>query len=141
MIKKSLFAILFSFLLLFLFSGCSLFVHTPFSSCVAEPSIEESEESSYLVTPAGDYPAMIMWDGVLYNRSYSVSVANTSDLVLIGETTSYTDALPTKDGETNFSRKTGLLVARYGDYLAVQSSPDGEWYLFTKKPDHSESAS
>ncbi len=129
--KKLLISTALALLFAVLLSAC-MFV-TPFHSCNITINTGESEETDFIVQPSGDYEAMILWGGELYVRAYDVSIANTSSLILVGETTSYTDTVPAKDGETNFSRKTGLPVARYGDYLAVKVNSDSEWYLFLKE--------
>lgn len=80
------------------------------------------------VSSAGDYPAAIMVDGAVYTKAYETA-GEVDESAIIGETESYTDAYPTKDFETNFSRKTGLPVAKVDGGVAVLY--DNEWQLFT----------
>lgn len=80
--------------------------------------------------PAGDYPAAIMADGAVYQLAYQ-TVADVDDSTVLGHTTSYTDAWPEKEGETNFSRTLGLPYARCEGGIAVYC--DGVWQLFTLK--------
>ena len=80
--------------------------------------------------PAGDYPAAIMVDGAVYQMAYQ-TVENVDDAAVLGHTTSYTDAWPEKDGETNFSRALDLPYARCEEGIAVYC--DGVWQLFTRK--------
>ena len=130
--KKAIISTVLVLLLVFPFSAC-LFVGHPFASCDIKITHDESEESSALIQPSGDRKAMIMWDGELYTQTDTVSIANTSNLILVGETTSYTEGVPAKDGETNFLADPGSLVARYGQYLAVKVGSDSDWYLFLKE--------
>ncbi len=89
--------------------------------------------------PKGDRPAMIRVGGKLYySTNAMVLYVDKSDI--IGYTTSYTDGEPSKDGETNFSRKLGLPYAWEGDGIAVKYSE--QWHLFLPKdgntPDESQ---
>ena len=70
--------------------------------------------------PAGDYPAAIMVDGAVYQMAYQ-TVENVDDAAVLGHTTSYTDAWPEKDGETNFSRALDLPYARCEEGIAAVS--------------------
>lgn len=121
------FALVLAFLLL---SSCAIMIR-PFSSCRIGTTLETVPTSEPDTTVHGDWPAMIMVDGELYYRISDVSLPSPFVLTIIGETTSYTDSEPTKNGETNFSRKLGLPIARFGQYIAVQV--DGEWELFAKE--------
>ena len=68
--------------------------------------------------------------GICLLRSYQ-TVENVDDAAVLGHTTSYTDAWPEKDGETNFSRALDLPYARCEEGIAVYC--DGVWQLFTRK--------
>lgn len=72
----------------------------------------------------GDYPAAIMVEGAAYQTA---EVAEGS--AILGQTVSYTDTWPEKDGETNFSRTLGLPYVRCQEGVAVLC--DGVWQLFT----------
>ena len=89
----------------------------PLAACAAE-------------RPAGDYPAAIMVNGAVYQMACQ-TVENVDDTAILGHTTSYTDAWPEKDGETNFSRTLDLPYARCEGGIAVYC--DGAWQLFTLK--------
>lgn len=80
--------------------------------------------------PAGDYPAAIMADGAVYQMACQTA-ENVDDSDVLGHTTSYTDAWPEKEGETNFSRTLDLPYARCEGGIAVYC--DGVWQLFTLK--------
>jgi len=85
---------------------------------------------------AGDWPAMIMVDGTLYYKAYTVVESIDNDAI-IGYTSSYTDNEPSKDGETNFSRTLGLPYAKTDDGIAVKYN--GQWNLFVQKNDNQSS--
>lgn len=89
----------------------------------------ESNEASD-VQISGDWPAMIMIDGKLYYQALAI-IESVSDSAIIGYTSSYTDNEPSKDGETNFSRKINLPYARVDEGVAVKY--DGQWHLFVQK--------
>lgn len=89
----------------------------------------ESNEASD-VQISGDWPAMIMVDGKLYYQALAI-IESVSDSAIIGYTSSYTDNEPSKDGETNFSRKINLPYARVDEGVAVKY--DGQWHLFVQK--------
>lgn len=78
-----------------------------------------------------DYPAAITADGEIYLLSASAMPAEIDKSAIIGYTTSYTDAFPEKDGETNFSRELNMPYARVEGGIAVLY--ENEWYLCTPK--------
>ena len=77
-------------LIVSILSGCA---NKPHTGSIIEPhtgSIIEGRES------AGDWPAMIMVDGTLYYKAYTVVESIDNDAI-IGYTSSYTDNEPSKD--------------------------------------------
>ncbi len=84
------------------------------------------------VSPGGDYPAAIMVDGAVYTKAYETA-GEVDESAIIGETGGYTDAYPTKDFQTNFSREAGLPVAKVDGGVAVLYN--NEWQLFTVNGD------
>ena len=74
-----------------------------------------------------DYAAAIMVEGEIYLKTVTSIPAEIDESAIIGYTKSYTETFPKKDGQTNFSRKTGLPYARVEDGIAVLI--DNEWYL------------
>ena len=74
-----------------------------------------------------DYPVMIMVNGTLYYGSAS-RYEGAVDETAVKTVTSYTDAVPKKDGECNFDRslKTKYILTEQG--LVVLWN--GEWRLF-----------
>ena len=84
-----------------------------------------------------DYPACIMVDNVLYydtNEIIKESKIGSSDIARY--TSSYTDEIPKKNAETNFSRKR-VLYAKYKRGVVVQNE-DGKWMLFERQKCFSE---
>ena len=76
-----------------------------------------------------DYAAAIMVEGEIYLKTATVMPAEIDESAIIGYTKSYTETFPKKDGQTNFSRKTGLPYARIEDGIAILI--ENEWYLCT----------
>ncbi len=103
---KRFWAILFAMALLILCTGCG------------------AEETS---SSAGDYPAMLMVDGVLY-QSTSEPVPVEMDESVIKTVSSYTDTEPTEDGQTNFDRSCTTEYGMTSDGLMVLI--DLEWIRF-----------
>ncbi len=111
----------------------TLLIVSILSGCANKPhtgSIIEGRES------AGDWPAMIMVDGTLYYKAYTVVESIDNDAI-IGYTSSYTNNEPSKDGETNFSRTLGLPYAKTEDGIAVKYN--GQWNLFVQQNDNQSS--
>lgn len=79
---------------------------------------------------AGDRPAAIMVDGVLY-WSTGREMPGEPDPSVIQETTSYTDGMPEEDGQSNFARE-GTWYAVTDDGVLVLI--DQEWVLFEPAP-------
>lgn len=114
-----------SFLILacvFILAGCG---HTP-SSGVEDRTVTESTTSSE--GASGDYPAAIMVNDIIYKLVDEVP-AEIDESAVLGYTTSYTDTMPSQNGETNFSRETGLPYVQCEDGIAVLYN--NEWHLFT----------
>lgn len=76
-----------------------------------------------------DYAAAIMVEGEIYLKTVISIPAEIDESAIIGYTKSYTETFPKKDGQTNFSRKTGLPYARVEDGIAILI--ENEWYLCT----------
>ena len=76
-----------------------------------------------------DYAAAIMVKGEAYLKSITVISEEVDESAIIGYTKSYTETFPKKDGQTNFSRKTGLPYARIENGIAILI--ENEWYLCT----------
>ena len=77
---------------------------------------------------AGDYPASIMVEDVLYYSTGTEMPAEIDPSAILGETTSYTDKMPTENGQVNFDRDLGAPYARVEDGIAVLIG--NEWVLF-----------
>lgn len=77
---------------------------------------------------AGNMEPAIMLDGVLYS-STGLAVEEEISEADIRPVTSYTNAVPEMDGQTNFSQDLSAKYARVPEGLAVWM--DGVWILFT----------
>lgn len=75
-----------------------------------------------------DYPGAIMVDGVLYYSTVKEIPAEIYESAILGYADSYTDGIPTKDGQINFNQEAGNAYARVEDGIAVLI--DHEWVLF-----------
>lgn len=82
-----------------------------------------------------DYSAAIMAEGEIYLLSATAMPAEIDESAIIGYTTSYTDAYPKKDGETNFNQTLNMPYARVEGGIAVLY--ENEWHLCTPKNDNS----
>lgn len=87
-------------------------------------------EAGEEVAVKGDYPAAIMVEGVLYYLE-AETPGEIDESAVIGYTTSYTDEMPQKDGETNFSRELNLPYAKVADGIAVLHQ--NEWWICKAK--------
>lgn len=76
------------------------------------------------IAPSGDYPAAIQIEGKVYLLG-SPMPAEVEESAILGKTASYTDGWPREDGQTNFSRETGLPYARVEGGMAVLY--ENEW--------------
>lgn len=76
-----------------------------------------------------DYAAAIMVDGEVYYLVSEPMVGEVDDSAILGYTSSYTDAFPQKDGETNFNKELAMPYAKVTDGIAVLY--ENEWYLCT----------
>ena len=95
---------------------------------VAVANNSGKDSSSHIVK--GDYPALIMVDGVLYYLEYETP-AEIDDSAIIGYTNSYTDGAPQNNGETNFNRELNMPYAKVDDGIAVLYQ--NEWWLCKTK--------
>lgn len=78
---------------------------------------------------AADYPAAIMAEDTIYYKAAEPMPAEVDESAILGYTSSYTDAFPEKNGETNFNRELGMPYAKVEGGLAVLY--ETEWYLCT----------
>lgn len=97
---------------------------------------EKSDALTDVSTPSsadfssGDYPAAIMVDGtVFYYTNTDFSLEQIEENSIIGYTESYTDHMPSKNGETNFLRETGAPYATYDGGIVVLMQND-KWGYF-----------
>lgn len=79
------------------------------------------------VSAAGDYPAMLMVDGVLY-KTTGEPVPVELDESVTETVSSYTDTEPTEDGQQNFDRSCTVIYGMTSDGLMVMT--DHEWVRF-----------
>ena len=81
----------------------------------------------------GDYPPMIMVGGVLYKDTYDMVDAAGIDETRILYAESYTDGMPSNDGEVNFdrnpSRNSAYVVCDDGSLIV---KVEGNWYRFER---------
>lgn len=78
---------------------------------------------------AADYPAAIMAEDTIYYKADEPMPAEVDESAILGYTSSYTEAFPEKNGETNFNRELGMPYAKVQGGLAVLY--ENEWYLCT----------
>ena len=62
--------------------------------------IQDEDEA---IAVKGDYPAVIMVDDIIYYLAYAMP-AEIDESAIVGYTTSYTDEMPQKNGETNVGK-------------------------------------
>ena len=93
------------------------------SGCAAGKAEQNVTASS------GDYPAAIMAEGELWYLTEGDVPGEVADEAIEGETV-YTDAMPEKDGEANFSRDP-VPYAKVEEGIAVLV--DNEWRLCLTK--------
>jgi hypothetical protein len=94
-------------------------------------TVSESKTNDVSVSSTADYPAAIMVDGEIYLLASEPMDVEVDDSAIIGYTTSYTDAFPEKDGETNFNRELKMPYAKVSNGIAVLY--DNTWYLCSPK--------
>lgn len=99
-------------------------------SCTASES-KTNDVSVSSTSSTADYPAAIMVDGEIYLLASEPMDVEVDDSAIIGYTTSYTDAFPEKDGETNFNRELKMPYAKVSNGIAVLY--DNKWYLCSPK--------
>ncbi len=97
---------------------------------IREGSVQDfvDGKAQTVVKTAGDYPAAIMVEGVVYLLGQAIP-AEVEEQAILGRTTSYTDGWPARDGETNFSRELDLPYARVAEGVVVLYRQ--EWRLCT----------
>lgn len=99
-----------------------LFVIFFMLSCVGCSAINKNET----VNSTADYPASIMVNDKIYLLGQAIP-AEVDDSAIIGYTTSYTDAFPSQNGETNFNRELNMPYAKIEEGIAVLY--ENEWHL------------
>lgn len=89
-------------------------------------------ETAASSSSSGDYPALIMVNDSIYYYTYEdIAESEINEEDIIGYTVSYSDSMPTQNGETNFLRDTGSPYAQYEDGVAVFF--EGKWGVFEAK--------
>lgn len=73
----------------------------------------------------GDYPAMVVVDGVLYKDTGRISTELRCGM-MDGEITSTVDTVPEEDDQSNFGTGYGYQYGMSG----IEVSIDGEWHIF-----------
>ena len=74
------------------------------------------------------YMQGILVDGVFYEKSYQPMPAEVDESAIIGYIKSYSDTVPTKDGETNISK--ALIDSPYAKVEGgIAILYENEWYL------------
>ncbi|MDE6531746.1 MAG: hypothetical protein K2K96_13390 [Lachnospiraceae bacterium] len=73
----------------------------------------------------GDYPAMVVVDGVLYKDTGKISTELRCGM-MDGEITSTVDTVPVEDDQSNFGTGYGYQYGMSG----IEVSIDGEWHIF-----------
>lgn len=82
-----------------------------------------------------DYPAAIMVNDTLYYSTGEERAGEVDESAVIGRITSYTDEMPTKNGEANFNRDLDSEYAFTDEGLVV--CIDNKWILFERIPTQS----
>ena len=83
----------------------------------------QNEETS--AASQGDYPAMVVVDGVLYKDTGKISTELRCGM-MDGEITSTVDTVPAEDDQSNFGTGYGYQYGMSG----IEVSIDGEWHIF-----------
>lgn len=93
--------------------------------------VENPDNEMQSSSSSGDYPAMIMHDNTVYEL-VGETAGDVSEDAIIGYTTSYTDGTPHREGETNFSRETGLPYANveFNGERGIAVHYNGAWNFF-----------
>lgn len=87
---------------------------------------EIAVQTGETVTAAqGDYPALVVVDGVLYQDTGRISTELRCGM-MDGEITSTVDTVPAEDDQSNFGTGYGYQYGTNG----VEVSIDGEWHIF-----------
>ena len=95
---------------------------------IGYPKMQNGNVKSEIVavTATGDYPAAVMVDDVLYYLDVAMP-AEIEESAISGYTTSYTDEMPQRNGETNFNRELHMPYAKVSDGIAVLY--ENEWWI------------
>ncbi len=81
----------------------------------------------------GDYPAMVVVDGVLYKDTGKISTELRCGM-MDGEITSTVDTVPVEDDQSNFGTGYGYQYGMNG----IEVSIDGEWHIFEPEQEREE---
>jgi len=108
------------------FIVCIIFVMCIYLYAFRMKSATEVQSSAVV-----DYPAAIMVENEIYLLEGTPMPAEIDGSAIIGNTESYTDTFPEKNGETNFNRELGQPYARVENGIVVLYEND--WYLCTPK--------
>ncbi len=85
------------------------------------------------IATQGDYPAMVMVDGVLYKDTGRISTERRCGM-MDGKITSTVDTVPAEDNQSNFGTGYGYQYGMNG----IEVSIDGEWHIFEPKQEGEE---
>lgn len=99
----------------------------------APESFDVQKSQEYQGEAPGDYAPMIMVGGVLYKDTYDMVDADSVDESKALYAESYTDGMPTNDGEVNFdrnpSKNSAYVVCDDGSIIV---KVEGNWYRFER---------
>lgn len=105
---------------------------TDSSEITTDISVSTGDEMVASSSSDGDYPASIMVNDTIYYYTYEdIAESEINEEDIIGYTVSYSDTLPTQNGETNFLRDTGSPYVEYENGIALFF--EGKWGLFEVK--------
>lgn len=88
-----------------------------------------SEQQTHASAQVADFPPVIQVDGIVYLYTPDPVPGEVDESAVLGYTSAYTDAFPTRDGETNFNPELEMPYARVGENIAVLYRQ--EWRLCT----------
>ena len=98
---------------------------------VEEAAVSDSGNNEAVAVSDGDYPAMLMVNGVIYKDIY-VMYEEEIDEAKLQKVTGYAeDGVPAQDGEQNFDRTSvSSYVIIDNENIAVQMGLEGSWIIF-----------
>ncbi len=100
----------------------------------APESFDVQKSQEYQEEASGDYAPMIMVGGVLYKDTYDMVDVDSVDESKVLYAESYTDGMPTNDGEVNFdmnpSKNSAYIVCDDGSLIV---KVEGNWYRFDRE--------